>query len=187
MMKLQPKMSVRDFIDRFFETFPDQSFHTIACNALDILQKKQTSFPGKTGGWAGGLIYGLLTWTNFRGRHVILNSQLEQIFGVSAATIRKRAELIWQHIVDENIPVLSLRDEANTICAFAFRNGMIEDIHASVDSDGRARITDEEMKRLMIEASGKLEHVLRQMRESPVDYQSFLVKYHRNYCRGWER
>jgi hypothetical protein len=36
--------------------------------------------------------------------------------------------------------------DANAICAYAFRNGLIEDIHASVDSDGRSRITDPEMK-----------------------------------------
>ncbi len=43
----------------------------------------------------------------------------------------------------------TLRDEANAICAFAFRNGFIENIHASVDSDGRPRITDPEMKQLI--------------------------------------
>lgn len=55
----------------------------------------------------------------------------------------------------------TLRDEANAIVALAFRNGPIEDLHAGqwselLSNPELSRITDDEMKMLMIDAC---EHV----------------------------
>ena len=55
----------------------------------------------------------------------------------------------------------SIRDDANAICAYAFRNGPIEDIH------GDGRISDSEMKRLMINASESLAKLLTMKKERP--------------------
>ena len=58
-----------------------------------------------------------------------------------------------------------MRDEANALTAYAFRNGQLEQLHAGKSSPLTAdpslsRITNEEMKQLMIEASAKLEKML---------------------------
>jgi hypothetical protein len=89
-------------------------------------------------------------------------------------------------------PEFTLRDEANALTAFAFRNGLLEDLHAGkpspvLNEPGYSRITDEEMKRLMTEASEKLEQVLRMKREEPAKYESFIRDYQRRYCRAWNR
>jgi hypothetical protein len=86
----------------------------------------------------------------------------------------------------------TLRDEANALTAFAFRNGFLEDLHAGrhtplLEDASNSRITDPEMKRLMIEASKKLEELLRLRWASPAEYEEFVRSYNRRYCRGWER
>ena len=52
----------------------------------------------------------------------------------------------------------TLRDEANVITAHAFRNGFLEDRHASrwswvLSEPAISRVSDAEMKKLMIETS----------------------------------
>jgi hypothetical protein len=86
----------------------------------------------------------------------------------------------------------SLRDEANALTAYAFRNGFIEDLHAGKDSPllrepGYSRISDDEMRRLMVESSEKLERLLQIKRSNPEEYDAFVRRYHRTYCRGWKR
>ena len=86
----------------------------------------------------------------------------------------------------------TVRDEANALTAYAFRNGFLEDLHAGKPSallaeSGLSRISDEEMKHLMIEASEKLEQMLRLKREEPTKYGSFIRNYQRMYCRAWKR
>jgi hypothetical protein len=86
----------------------------------------------------------------------------------------------------------TLRDEANALTAFAFRNGFLEDLHAGKTSPiltqpGYSRISDEEMRKLMIEASEKLEQMLRMRREEPGRYEVFIRDYQRKYCRSWKR
>lgn len=86
----------------------------------------------------------------------------------------------------------TVRDEANALTAFAFRNGFLEDLHAGKQSQelrrpGYSRISDEEMTRLMIEASAKLAQMLRMKTENPVEYDRLIRDYHRKYCRNWRR
>ena len=57
----------------------------------------------------------------------------------------------------------TIRDEANAVTAFAFRNGFIEELHAGkwsplLEQPGNSRITDDEMRRLMIEAAWHYRH-----------------------------
>jgi len=85
-----------------------------------------------------------------------------------------------------------LRDEANAIVAYALRNGPIEELHAGSSSklleDGSlSRITDEEMKRLMIYASQRIEMLLRLKENSPAQYSNLMKGYNWIYCGDWER
>src|SRR5208282_4064765 len=115
------------------------------------------SLAGRPGAWGGGIIYAV----GSRGVGVpgVQNRELEAAFGVRMNEIYRRAAMV-KDMLGQHLPSpfedahssgeLTLRDEANAICAYAFRNGPIEDIH----EDGR--ISDEEMKHLMIHASESL-------------------------------
>lgn len=73
----------------------------------------------------------------------------------------------------------TLRDQANAIVAFAFRNGPIERLHAG--------ITDEEMKHIMLDASEKIELLLEMRETDEKGYTKFLRGYNLLYCGKWER
>ena len=86
----------------------------------------------------------------------------------------------------------TVRDEANALTACAFRNGFLEDLHAGKSSElltqpGLSRISDEEMRKLMIQASAKLEELLRLKSETPAKYEEWVRDYNRKYCHSWKR
>lgn len=86
----------------------------------------------------------------------------------------------------------SKRDEANSIVAFAFRNGMLEDLHAGEESElvqdqKYSRITQNEMKELMIEASEKIEQLLLKRESNYDEYMLMLKSYGMMFCSEWER
>ena len=88
--------------------------------------------------------------------------------------------------------VATPEDEANALTACAFRNGFLEDLHAGKSSElltqpGLSRISDEEMRKLMIQASAKLEELLRLKSETPAKYEEWVRDYNRKYCRSWKR
>jgi len=86
----------------------------------------------------------------------------------------------------------NIRDEANALTAYAFRNGTLEELHAGknsplLDDPSLSRITDEEIKRLMIEAAEKLEALLRLRETSPEEYKRTIIDCALRYCRNWQR
>lgn len=86
----------------------------------------------------------------------------------------------------------TLRDEANALVAMAFRNGPIEDLHAGrnsklLEDDGLSRITNAEMKELMVFACEKLAEMLRLKVSDPEQYQQAVETYNRMYCGRWKR
>jgi len=91
---------------------------------------------------------------------------------------------------------LTPRDEANAITAHVFRNGFLEDLHSGLPSPlvtipRLARITDPEMKKLMIESSAKLTHwlCLREMllEKKPEAYYQLLRAVGLRAVLNWER
>jgi hypothetical protein len=85
-----------------------------------------------------------------------------------------------------------LRDEANAIVAFAFRNGPLETLHAGkksslIDDDQLSRITDAEMRELMLNACEMVEKLLRMKVEDPEEYSEFIKNYGYMYCKRWKR
>ena len=89
-------------------------------------------------------------------------------------------------------PPLTLRDEANMITAYAFRNGFLEDLHAGKDSpilddQEHSRITNDEMRKLMIEASERVAELLRMKQDEPEAYDRFMCTYWLMYCQKWQR
>ena len=86
----------------------------------------------------------------------------------------------------------TLRDEANALTAYAFRNGPLENLHAGKTSpltadSSLSRITDAEMKELMINASERLAQILELRESDPNKYERFVQGYAMNYCRSWHR
>ncbi|MBI3466448.1 MAG: hypothetical protein HY000_25830 [Planctomycetes bacterium] len=86
----------------------------------------------------------------------------------------------------------TLRDDANAIVAYAFRNGPIENLHAGKYSEllerkELSRITDAEMKTLMISACEKVEELLRLKESDRKKYTAFILKYNLDFCRRWDR
>ena len=86
----------------------------------------------------------------------------------------------------------TIRDEANALTAWAFRNGPLENLHAGkssalLEDASLSRITDDEMRALMINASRTLEKLLRLKEKNPDEYYDRLARYNLMYCRSWER
>lgn len=86
----------------------------------------------------------------------------------------------------------TIRDEANAIVALAFRNGPIEKLHAGKNSEllkdeTLSRITNEEMKEIMINASEHVARLLKLKETDPEEYYAQIFDFNRKYCRGWER
>jgi hypothetical protein len=87
---------------------------------------------------------------------------------------------------------ITIREEANALTCCAFRNGYIEKLHAGKNSEllknpELSRITDEEMKTLMIGASAKLAELLTMKENNPNEYWRQILYFHKNYCGRWEK
>jgi hypothetical protein len=178
----------RQLYANFFDRYPNDKLQGLANQALAALLMQKIAFPGQAAGWAAGIIY--TAAGGVCGNCGALNADFERAFGTTMSTVRKRAAQV-EHLLEAagahpagHIACgedWTLRDEANTICAYAFRNGPIEDIHA----DGR--ITDPEMKELMSNASEHLAKLMTMKRDSPEEYERFIRDYHRKFCLRWER
>jgi len=86
----------------------------------------------------------------------------------------------------------TLRDEVNALVAWAFRNGPIEDLHAGkhstlLDDPLLSRITDEEMKALMINACQQMAKLLELKASAPEDCGQKIQNYNQMYCQGWKQ
>ncbi|MEX2217062.1 MAG: hypothetical protein WD768_23320 [Phycisphaeraceae bacterium] len=98
-----------------------------------------------------------------------------------------------QQAIEKHFPGgFTLRDEANAIVAMAFRNGPIEDLHSGKSSEllnnpDLSRITNAEMKVIMLNACRKVEELLKKKETDEGAYFLALMEYGRQYCREWER
>jgi hypothetical protein len=84
----------------------------------------------------------------------------------------------------------TVREEANALTCYAFRNGPLEDLHAGkhsplLEDPSLSRITDEEMKRLMINASATLAMALVLKESDPAKYWQLIDRYCDTYTRNW--
>ncbi len=69
------------------------------------------------------------------------------------------------------------REEANALICECLRNGFIEDLHS--------RISDEEMKKLMIETTAKLESYLIMRDKCPKIYRKFVNFMTMTFTKDW--
>ena len=85
-----------------------------------------------------------------------------------------------------------MRDEANAIVAWALRNGPLENLHAGkqsklLEDHSLSRITDAEMKELMVSACERIEFLLSMKSIHPKKYDTMVKTYNMMYCGQWER
>ena len=86
----------------------------------------------------------------------------------------------------------SKREEANAITCFTFRNGFLEELHAGkyselLENSELSRITDAEMKRLMIEASQKMAELMTMKEKEPDKYWRLISSMNEKYCKKWDK
>ena len=86
---------------------------------------------------------------------------------------------------------LTIREEANAITVWAFRNGYIEELHTGkyselLEKPGLSRITDAEMKKLNIGISTKIAEALEMKEKNPDAYWE-KIEFFSEYCRNWEK
>lgn len=86
---------------------------------------------------------------------------------------------------------MTIREEANALTALAFRNGFIEQLHAGrhhevLDDPEISRITDDEMKTLMIQASERLAQLLHLRETNPEKYKKE-IKFGARYSHNWDK
>lgn len=86
----------------------------------------------------------------------------------------------------------TLKDKANAITAYCFRNGFLEELHTGeyselLDNDKYSCITDEEIKELMIEASLKVFGLLGLKESNPEKYYMFIKTYGMMYSKDLDR
>ena len=87
---------------------------------------------------------------------------------------------------------LTLRQEANALTGIVFRNGFLEDLHAGrhselLENPEYSRITNDEMKRLMVECSRKLYEMLRSREENPDRYMANIAYAHGVFTKNWDQ
>jgi len=92
------------------------------------------------------------------------------------------------------VPRLTYRREANAFTVFAFRNTFLEDLHVRVDGRPLAatpdlfRLTDADMKALMVDTSARLAQLLFLRDHFGFgEFQRAIEAYEGRWCHGWER
>lgn len=88
--------------------------------------------------------------------------------------------------------LFAMRRMPLALVAWAFRNGPLEDLHAGkhsplLEDPTLSRITDAEMKELMLTACRQLAKLLELKETSPVEYGYQIRSYGKRYCQRWER
>ena len=87
---------------------------------------------------------------------------------------------------------MTIREEANALTCCAYRNGYIEELHAGkhsalLETPGLSRITNNEMRKIMVGASAKLAELLAMKEENPGEYWRQMKFFHEKYCGKWEK
>ena len=102
-----------------------------------------------------------------------------------------RRDLHESRISEMARETLTRRQEANAIVSYTFRTGYLETLHAGkssplLDDPELSRITDAEIKRLMIECCRKLDRLLRLREADPETYWT-KIAHHAMYTQVWEQ
>ena len=114
-LALREKFAFRDicqeWLNKFFLQFPHRDFQRAVLKSLDTLLCYRDDFKGEPAAWAGGLVY-VMSRHDWNSMHpVVLNRELEEVFGVSMSTIRHRADQIWSWSCDDDFDIMPWREQ----------------------------------------------------------------------------
>jgi hypothetical protein len=107
--------------------------------------------------------------------------------------MKRRAVEAAQSVLAQGLPKLTVRDEANALVANCLRNNaFFEELHAGtwsplLEDRSLSRISDAEMKKLMIEVTARLAYMLALKSEKPEEYLRQIAFNLRDYAGNWER
>ncbi len=93
--KQEFRLRCRQMLDEFSSRFPDEAFHFSALQSLEHLVAQRNDCYADPGGWTGGLLYMIAKHNIYVSHPRFHNRDLEEVFGVSMDTIRKRAVHLW--------------------------------------------------------------------------------------------
>jgi hypothetical protein len=98
-MNIDLQNQCRKHLDRFFTSYCDTKMQRAAMKALRFLAAGDEPMRGKPEGWAAGIIYALAN----RDRRAcgvpgMLNAEVEEFFGITMGTVRKRATQVERAI-----------------------------------------------------------------------------------------
>lgn len=89
----------REGLDRFFATYPNPRLEKRARNALRMLAAAEKPCTGNAKGWVAGVIYAMANLDRHPvGVPGLLNTEFTTFFGVSMATVRRRAAQVVRQI-----------------------------------------------------------------------------------------
>jgi hypothetical protein len=94
-MKTENRLVSQELLAAFFKHFPNSRLQSEVNCVLKSLMDFRIPMPGKSGGWAGGMIYALANRCRRAcGIPGLLNKESEEFFNVSMSMIYKRAAVI---------------------------------------------------------------------------------------------
>ena len=89
----------REHLDRFFASYGDAKMQKAAMKALRFLAAGDEPMLGNPEGWAAGIVYALANrHRRACGVPGMLNAEVEEFFGVTMNTIRRRAAQVERAI-----------------------------------------------------------------------------------------
>lgn len=92
-----PQQACQKIIRSFFEKYPNPHLKAEADRILESFLAQKVPMPGKSGGWAGGIVYAAANRYKIAcGVPGLLNKELEDFFKASMSVIYERAaKLRW--------------------------------------------------------------------------------------------
>ena len=95
------EQSCQTLLLAFYKKHPNPHLQVEVNRVLQALLDSKTPMPGKTGGWAGGIVYAVAnSCKRACGIPGLLNSEIQEFFNVSMHTIYKRAWMIRSLLLD---------------------------------------------------------------------------------------
>ncbi|HBG27662.1 MAG: hypothetical protein A2Y10_10330 [Planctomycetes bacterium GWF2_41_51] len=91
-MNQNSEQAYQQLFAAFFKRYPNPQLQKEVNRILKRFLALKIPMPGKSGGWAGGMVYSMSSIGV--GVPGVLNSELEKSFNVSMGTIYKRAAMI---------------------------------------------------------------------------------------------
>ena len=96
----------KDFLNRFFDSYRDDTLQKQALKALRFLMASDNPLLGKPAGWAAGIVYALANRYRLPcGVPGLLNKDLEEFFGASIRMIRERAVRVDELLANELLAI----------------------------------------------------------------------------------